>query len=178
VIDGLAFIRKARRPVWHHPFALGCPDRGAKIGLARQTAFALSTFWGVERNYMIARFDAGDASAYFAHHSCALMTENTGEYAFAVQSVQCVSISMADSGGHDFNQHFSCFGTFQIELNDFQWLFGLERHRSSRFHLCLAPYFVIQANLDAAISAEKQTIGRKFRIQNQGMIRNINNWWN
>src|SRR3546814_15429035 len=67
VKDRLALVAEPRRAVGHQPLALGGADRGAEVGLTRQAAFALAAFGGVERDYMVAGLDAGDARADLAH---------------------------------------------------------------------------------------------------------------
>src|SRR3546814_10271809 len=84
--DRLALVRKARRAVGHQPLALRRADRGAKVGLARQAAFALAAFGGIERDDMVARLHAGHARADLAHHARTLMPQHARKDALAVET--------------------------------------------------------------------------------------------
>src|SRR3546814_2557215 len=88
VKDRLALVAEPRRAVGHQPLALGGADRGAEVGLTRQAAFALAAFGGVERDYMVAGLDAGDARADLAHHARTFMPQHARENALAVEAVE------------------------------------------------------------------------------------------
>jgi hypothetical protein len=64
--------------------------------------------------------------ADLAHHARALVAEDRGEDALAVQSVERIGVGVADAGRHDLDQHFAGLRPFQIDLDDFQRLLGLE----------------------------------------------------
>ena len=56
VINRLALIRKARRAVGHHPFALSGAHGGAKIGFAAFAKQAFAAFSGIKGNDVVAGF--------------------------------------------------------------------------------------------------------------------------
>src|SRR5882762_2058517 len=58
---GLALEGEARGAVRHHALALGYADSLAQVGLAGQAELAGSAFGGIQRNHVIAGFDAGYA---------------------------------------------------------------------------------------------------------------------
>src|SRR6185437_6134417 len=98
MVDRLALVAEARGAVGHHALALGGADRGAEVGFAREAAFALPAFGRVERDDMVARLHAGYAGADLADHARALMAEDRGEDALAVEPVERVGVGMADAG--------------------------------------------------------------------------------
>ena len=59
---------------------------------------------------MVAGLHAGDAGADLADHARALMAEDRGEDAFAVEPVERVGVGMADAGRHDLDQHLAALG--------------------------------------------------------------------
>ncbi len=79
VMNHLALVREPAGPVGHQPLALGGPDRGAQVRLARQAAFALAALGRVERNDVVARLHAGHAGAHLQHHPRAFMAQDRRE---------------------------------------------------------------------------------------------------
>src|SRR6185437_629954 len=132
--DGLALVAEARGAVRHQALALGGADRGAEIGLLAQAAFALPAFRGVERDHVVARLHRSDAGADLANDAGAFMTEDRRKNSFAVQTVQRVGVGVTDSRCLDLDQDLAGPGPFQIELDDLEWLLGLEGHRGARLH--------------------------------------------
>ena len=152
MIDGLTFIRETRRPVRHDAFALRRADRGAEIGLAREAGFTLAAFGRVERNDMVAHSEGFHALPNFAHNACAFMAKDTGEQALTIQTVQCVRIRMANPCRHNFNQYFACFGTLQIDFDDFERFIGGKSNGGAGFDCIghsLAPQFGASLSLQS-----------------------------
>src|SRR3546814_15478748 len=83
------------RAVGHQPLALGGADRGAQVRLARQAAFALAAFGRVERDHMVAGLHRGDARADLPHDACALMAQDRGAEALAVDAAQRIGLGVA-----------------------------------------------------------------------------------
>ncbi len=132
--DRLALVGKAGRAVGHQPLALGRADRGAEVRLAAQARLTLAAFGGVERDDMVARHQAGDASPHFADDARALMAQDRREDALAVEPVQRIGIGMADAGRHDLDQDFARLGAFQIDFDDFEGLLRFEGDGGAGFH--------------------------------------------
>jgi len=63
-----------------------------------------------------------------------LMPENRWENAFAVQPVERVGVSMADTGRHDLDQHFPGLGAVKVEFDDLEWLLGFEGDGGAGLH--------------------------------------------
>src|SRR6185312_13675054 len=103
VVDRRALVAEAAGAVGHQPLALGGADRGAQVGLAREAAFALPALGRVERDHVVARLHRGHAGAHLHHHAGALVAEDRGEQAFAVQAVQGVGVGVADARGLDLH---------------------------------------------------------------------------
>ena len=132
--DGLALVAETRGAVRHQALALGGSDRGAEIGLLAEAAFALPAFRRVERDHVIARFDRGDAGADLAHDASAFMAQDRRKNSLAVESVQRIGVSVADSCRLDLDEDLTRLWTFQIEFDDFERLFGFKSNRGARFH--------------------------------------------
>jgi hypothetical protein len=137
VKDRLALVAEARRPVRHQALALGCADRRAEVGLAAQAALALPAFGRVERDHVVARLDRCHAGADFADDAGALVAENRRKNPFAVETIECVGIGVADPGRLDLDQNFAGFRRFQVELDDFKRLLRLESDCGARLHFQL-----------------------------------------
>src|ERR1700753_4263879 len=101
MIDRLALVAEARGAIRHHALALGGADGGAEVGLLAEAAFALPAFRGVERNDVVAGLHRDDAGADLADDARALVTEDGGEDALAVETVERVGVGMADAGRLD-----------------------------------------------------------------------------
>ena len=137
MVDRLAPIAEARGTVRHQPLALGGADGGTKIGLAAQAAFTLAAFRRVERNHVIAGLDRRHARPDLADDTGALMTEDRRKDSFAVKAIERVSVGVTDSGRLYLDEDFAGLRAFQIDLNDFKRLFGLECDSSAGLHLKL-----------------------------------------
>ncbi len=86
---------------------------------------------------MIARLYAGHACADLANDACAFVAENGGEDAFAIETVERVSVRVADAGGLDFDKHFARLRPFQVNLNDFERLLSLKSDGCACFQVNL-----------------------------------------
>jgi hypothetical protein len=137
VPDRLAVDAEPAGAVGHQALALGGADRLAQVRLLAQAVFALAAFRRVERNDVIALFDAGDARPDIDHDAGALMAENAGKPPFAIQSGQGVGVGMADAGRLDFDQHLSRPRAVQLDGFDAQRFTSLERHRGANIHVAL-----------------------------------------
>ena len=83
---------------------------------------------------MVARLDASDARPDLAHHARAFVAEDRREDAFAIEPVERVGISVADAGRHDLDQHFALLRAFEVDLDDFERLLGLESDGGAGLH--------------------------------------------
>ncbi len=110
VVQQFAVQGKAAGAVRHQALALGGAHRLAQIGLAAEAEFALATLGGIERNHMVAGFQAGHTFAHFLHDTGALMAENGGKDPFRIFTGQGVGIGVANAGGDDLHQHFPGLG--------------------------------------------------------------------
>ncbi len=151
VIDRLALVAEARGPVGHHALALGGANRGAQIGLAAEAAFALPAFRRVERDHVVAGFHRQHAGADFAHDAGSFMTEDGGEDSFAVETIECVGIGVANAGGLDFDQHFAGFRALEIELDDFERLLGGECDGSAGFHMSVSSRVAFRSSVNEVV---------------------------
>ena len=48
--------------------------------------------------------------------------------------VERIGVGVADAGRHDLDQHFTLFGTLQVDLDDLERLLGFERDRGAGLH--------------------------------------------
>src|SRR3546814_19448102 len=80
--DALSLIAETARPVGHQSLALRGTDCGAQVRLAREAAFALTAFGGVERDDMVARLHRGDAGAHLATDPGPFLPHYAGKYPF------------------------------------------------------------------------------------------------
>ncbi len=69
VVDGLILVGKARGPIGHEAAALRGANRLAQVGLARQAEFALAAFRRVQRDHVVALFQAFHVRADVEHHA-------------------------------------------------------------------------------------------------------------
>jgi len=83
---------------------------------------------------VITHRNTGHARADLAHDACALVAQDAGKNAFAIQAVERVRIGVADARGFDFHQHLARLRAFEIKLDNFKRLLCLERNRSFRLH--------------------------------------------
>ena len=88
---------------------------------------------------MIARLQRCHPGADFTHDAGAFVTQNAREYPFAVKPVERVGIGVAHTGRHNFDQDFTGARAFEIDFDNFQWLFGLERDSGAGFHETILP---------------------------------------
>ncbi len=136
--DGLALVAEAASAVGHHALALRRADRGAEVGLAGEARLTLAAFGRVQRDDVVARLHAGDARPDLAHHARALVAEDRGEDAFAVEPVERVGVGVADAGRHDLDQHFALLRAFEVDLDDLERLLGLESDGGAGLHCCFS----------------------------------------
>src|SRR5712675_1866777 len=127
-------MAEARCAVWHQPFALGGADRGAKVGFLAQAAFALSAFRRVERDHMIACFHRRHAGADLANDPCAFMAEDRRKDSFAVKTVKRVGVGVTDPCRLYFDKDFTSFWPLEIDFDDFERSFCLERDSRACLH--------------------------------------------
>ena len=132
--DGLALVGKAAGAVGHHALALGGADLGAQVGLARKARLTFAAFGRVERDHVIARLHAGDPLPDLAHHAGAFMAKDRRKQPFAIETVQCVGVGVADARGHDLHQHLARLGSIEVELDDLERLLGRECHCGAGLH--------------------------------------------
>ena len=97
VEDRVAVAAEAAGAVRHQALALRGADRGAEIGAARETGFALPAFRRVERDDMIAGFQRVTPGPDLAHDAGAFMAETRGEEAFRIGARQRVGVGVADA---------------------------------------------------------------------------------
>ena len=83
---------------------------------------------------MIAGLYRGDARAHFPDDAGALMAEDRGENAFAVQTIQRIGVGVTDAGRLDLDQNFAGLRTIQVEFDNLQRLLRLERDCGARLH--------------------------------------------
>ena len=81
-----------------------------------QAIFALTAFRGIERDYVIAGLERGDAFADFQHDTGTLMAENGRECAFWIGAGQGELVGMADTGCLDLDQNLTRLRAFQIHF--------------------------------------------------------------
>ena len=134
-------MAEARGAVRHHALALGGADGGAEIGLLAQAAFALAAFRRVERNHVIAGLDRRHARPDLADDAGALMTEDRRKDAFAVEAIERVGVGVTDSGRLYLDEDLTGLRAFQIDLDDFKRLLGLECDSGAGLHLKLHIFF-------------------------------------
>lgn len=118
VIDGLAIFREAGGAVRHQPLALGGADLLAEVGLAGFAEFALAALGSVERDHVIADFDAGDPFADGFDDAAPLVAENAGEDPFRIFTGEGEGIGVADAGGDDAHPHLARLRRHDLNLFD------------------------------------------------------------
>src|SRR5882672_4899904 len=134
VQDGLALEGKSRGTVRHHALALGYADSLTQISLAGQAELAGSAFGGVQRNHVIAGFDAGDAGTDFLHDAAAFVTQYHREQPLRIGPGECERIGMAHARCDDAYQDLACLRSGQIDFFDAQWFIGFPGNSRSRLH--------------------------------------------
>jgi hypothetical protein len=75
------------------------------------------------------------------------MAKNARKNPLTIKAIERVSIGVTDPCRHNLNQHFASAGSFEIKLDDFEWLFSFKGYGGARFHgyepLSLEGYWVI-----------------------------------
>ena len=132
--DRLAIEGETGGSVRHQPLALGGADRLTQVCLGVQAIIAFPAFRGVERDNMITRLERGNASAYLQHNTGAFMAEDRREQPFRVSTRKGEFISMADTGGLDFHQHFTGLWTFKVNLHNLKRFASFESNSGAGFH--------------------------------------------
>ena len=82
---------------------------------------------------MIARLQAGDACADFAHNTRAFMAQDARKQALAIETVERIGIGVANTRSLDFNQYLALPGTLQVNLYNLEWFLGLKGHCCAGF---------------------------------------------
>src|SRR3954451_22279356 len=132
--DGLALVAEAAGAVGHQPLALRGADRGAEVGLAGEARLTLTALGRVQRDHVIAGFDAGDARRNLANDARAFVPEDRGEDALAVESVERVGVGVGDTGRHELDQHLACLRAVEVDLYDLERLLRLESDGGAGLH--------------------------------------------
>src|SRR6185437_14517194 len=135
----LALHREAARAVGHQALALRGPDRGAQIGLARQTALALPALGCVERNHVVALLERLNAGSHIDHDARTFMSQDGREESFRVRPREREMVGMADAGSLQLHEHFTALGAFQLHCLDAQRLAGLNGNGCTYVHFAMAP---------------------------------------
>src|SRR5262249_55015912 len=82
--DRVTVAAETAGTVRHHALALCGADRGAEIGPARETGFALAAFRRVERNNVITRLQGAYTGSDLSHDPSALVAEDRREQTFRI----------------------------------------------------------------------------------------------
>ncbi|MNQ17812.1 hypothetical protein D3C85_308360 [compost metagenome] len=83
---------------------------------------------------MVADGETGHAGSDLDHHARALVTQDRGEDALRIQTVQRVGVSVANARRLDLDQHLARARAFQIDLDDLERTFGFEGDGGAGFH--------------------------------------------
>src|SRR5262249_11758268 len=126
--------RETARAVRHDAPALRRGDRGAEIGLARETGFALPAFRRVERNDVVAFCDARNARSDIDHDARAFMTEDRWQQTLRVRARTRELVGVADARGLDFDKHLAGARPFKIDGFDDKLLTSLQGKGGLSFH--------------------------------------------
>ena len=100
------------------PLALGRADRHAQIGLAAEAIFALPAFRRVERDDVIALFQAGHAGPISTTMPAPSWPRIDGKMPSGIAARQGELVGVADAGGLDLDQHLA--GARSLEIDRFQ----------------------------------------------------------
>ena len=84
---------------------------------------------------MIAGLDRRHARPDFADDAGALMTEDRRKDSFAVEAVERVGVGVTDSGRLYLDEDLAGLRAFQVDLDDFKRLLGLECDSGAGLHL-------------------------------------------
>ncbi len=122
--DFLAVQGKARGAVRHDAGALGGADLLAKIGLGMEAVVAFAAFGRVERNDVVALFDAGHVGAGIDDDAGAFMAQDRREGALRIGARQSEFVGVADAGRLDLDQHLAGLGPLQLDGRHLQRLAG------------------------------------------------------
>jgi hypothetical protein len=134
VVQLLAIEGEARGAVRHDTLTLSRPDRGAQIGLAGQAGGALPAFGRIERDNMVALFDAGHARSDIDDDAGTLMTQNGGEQALRVGPGERELIGVANAGRLDLDQNLPGLGTIQLDISHLKRFGFFQCNSSAGFH--------------------------------------------
>src|SRR5258706_15772706 len=124
MVDFFLAAGKPAGAIGHYAFALRCADRGAEVGLARQTRLALPAFGRVERNHVVALPHARHPGADIDDDAGPFVAEDRREQTLRVAARARELVGMADPGGLDLDQHLAGLGP--VELH------GLQSERCAR----------------------------------------------
>src|SRR6266446_9923506 len=136
MMDLVCAAREPAGAVRHHPLALRRADRHAQIGFARQAIFALSAFWCVERDHMIALGDACYLAPDIDDDAGALMSEACREEPFGISPRQGELVGVADPGRLDLEQNLPVFWPVELDGFDRERLPGLVSDSSAGLQDC------------------------------------------
>ena len=132
--DGFAADRHAAFAVGHQSLTLGGADGRAQIGLAAETGLALATFGNVERDDVVADFEALHVFTHFHHHAGAFVAKHAGEESFGVFARESEGVGMADAGGLNFHHDLVGAGCVQVDFYDFKGCAGFYGESCASFH--------------------------------------------
>lgn len=110
--------REARCSVGHHTLALGRTDRLAEVGFGMQAVFAFPAFSCVERDHMVARFQAGDPRADFEHDARTFMAKDRGKETLGIGARERELVRVTDAGGFDLHQNLARFRAIEVHLHN------------------------------------------------------------
>src|SRR5918999_912805 len=116
MVNSLSVHRKTRRAIRHQAFTLRGPNCAAEIGPAGPAEFTLATLRNIQRNHMIAGFDAGDIRPNLQNDSATFMAHYSRENSFRISSRQRKSIRVADTGGFCLKQDLATFGSLYFDF--------------------------------------------------------------
>ncbi len=109
MMDLLTAEAEAAAAIGHQTLTLRGPDRLAKIGLLAEAVVALAAFGCVERNDVIALFQAGDVGPGIDHHAGAFMAEDRWKKTLGIGAGKRVIIGVAEAGRLYLDQHLAGF---------------------------------------------------------------------
>jgi hypothetical protein len=89
-----------------------------------QAEITFATFWGIQGYHGVAGSKGLHASTHFAHDASTFMPKDGGKSAFRVIAREREGICVADAGCHDLDKNLTRFGSFQVDLDNLQWLSG------------------------------------------------------
>jgi hypothetical protein len=84
VVQLLALAGEPAGAVRHHAVALRDPDDAAQVCFAALAELAVSALWDVQRDHMVAHFDAGHALSNRLYDAASFVAQDAGEQALWV----------------------------------------------------------------------------------------------